>query len=51
MKFYRISYESGEVRYGEFADHSSALNYAESRSGGYEFTLEEYDSEEDYENN
>ena len=48
MKFYVISYENGETRYGEFAHYTSALNYAESRNGGYEFTIEEYDSENDY---
>lgn len=48
MKYYVISYENGETRYGEFADYMSALNYAESRNGGYEFTIEEYDSEDDY---
>ena len=48
MKYYVISYENGETRYGEFADYTSALNYAESRNGGYEFTIEEYDSENDY---
>lgn len=48
MKFFVISYENGETRYGEFNDYSDALNYAESHNGGYDFTIEEYDSEEDY---
>lgn len=26
----------------------SALNYAETRNGGYDFTIEEYDSEDEY---
>ena len=46
--YYVISYENGETRYGEFADYMSALNYAESRNSGYDFTIEEYDSEDDY---
>lgn len=49
--FYVICYENGETRYGNFNSYSAALNYAESRSGGYDFTIEEYDSEEDYLNN
>lgn len=48
MKFFVISYESGEVRYGSFESRSSALNYAESRNSGYNFTIEEYESEEEY---
>ena len=48
MKFYVISYENGETRYGEFADYMSVLNYAESRNSGYDFLIEEYDSEDDY---
>lgn len=49
--FYVISYENGEMRYGNFNSYSDALNYAECRNGGYDFTIEEYDSEEDYEDN
>lgn len=51
MKFYVIEYENGEVRYGDFRNYHNALSYAESRSGGYDFTISEYDSEEDYYNN
>lgn len=50
MKFYVIDYENGATRYGEFNDYNEALNYAESSNGGYEFTIEEYDSQEDWEN-
>lgn len=50
MKYYIITYENGEYRHGEFNSYSEALNYAESRNNGYEFTIEEYESEEDYEN-
>lgn len=46
--FYVINYESGEQRHGNFDSYSDCLNYAESRNGGYDFTIEEYDSEEDY---
>ena len=48
MKFYVISYENGETRYGEFADYTNALNCAASRNGGYDFTIEEYNSEYEY---
>ena len=48
MKFFVITYENGETRYGEFVDYTSALNYAESRNSGYNFTIEEYESEEEY---
>lgn len=51
MKFYVICYENGETRYIKLTDYMSALKYAESRNGGYYFTIEEYDSEEDYFNN
>lgn len=48
MKFYIISYENGAERYGEFSSYSAAVNYAESFNGGYNFTIEEYDSEDEY---
>ena len=46
--FYVINYENGEIRYGDFNHYSDALNYAESYNGGWAFTIEEYDSEDDY---
>lgn len=49
--FYVISYESGETRYGEFNSYCDCLNYAESRTGGNDFTIEEYENESDYLNN
>ncbi len=49
MKFYVIKYENGEVRHGEFRDYTDALNYAESRTGGWDFTITEYDNCENYE--
>jgi hypothetical protein len=48
MKYYVIEYENGEFRHGYFNSYSEALNYAESHNGGYEYTISEYDSEEDY---
>lgn len=49
MKYFVIEYENGEYRHGEFNSYSDALNYAESHNGGYDFTIDEYESEEDYE--
>lgn len=47
--YYIINYENGEIRHGEFNCYTDALEYAESRNSGYDFTVEEYDSEEEYE--
>lgn len=46
--YYIISYESGELRTGEFRCYEDALNYADSRNSGYDFTIEEYDDEQEY---
>lgn len=46
--FYVINYENGEARYGDFNSYADALNYAESHNGGYDFTIDEYENEEDY---
>ena len=51
MKFYVITFENGECRHGNFSNYSQALNYAESRNGGWDYTIDEYDSEDDYLNN
>ena len=48
MKYFIIEYENGEYRHGEFNNYDDALNYAESYNSDYGFTIEEYDSEEDY---
>lgn len=48
MKYYIINYENGAMRHGEFNSYSECLNYAESNNGGWDFTIEEYDSEEEY---
>ena len=44
--FNLISFENGKTVYFE-GDYSSALNYAESCNYG-EFTIEEYEDEEEY---
>lgn len=46
--FYVIKYENGMCRYGNFNNYSDALNYAESFNGGFDFTINTYDCEEDY---
>ena len=43
--FYVISFNDGVIKFYQ-GDYSSALDYAESYS--CEFTLEEFDSEEDF---
>lgn len=48
MRFYVIEYENGAVRHGEFASAAEALNYAESCNGGYDFTISDYESVEEY---
>ena len=47
--YYVITYENGEERYGEFPRHKDSLNYADSRNGGWDFTIKEYESQEEYE--
>ena len=48
MKFYVISYEDGSTSYAEFSSYIDALNWAESNANGCEFTIEEYESENEY---
>lgn len=48
MRYYIITYENGSFRHGEFESYSDAINYAESNNSGYDYTIDEYDSEEDY---
>ncbi len=48
MKYYIIEYENGEYKHGEFNNYTDALNYAESHNSGYDYSISEYDSEEDY---
>lgn len=47
-KFYVISYENGAVRYMDNATYSEANRYAESNNGGWDYTVEEYDGEDEY---
>lgn len=48
MKFYIIDYENGIVMFGNFDNYNEALNFAEKNSDGYNFTISEYNSVEDY---
>lgn len=48
MKFYEIYIENGRNVHGDFYSYEDALNYAESCARGHNFTIEEYDSEEDF---
>ncbi len=49
MKFYVFDFENGSRKYGYFNSYREAFEYAD--SFGYEYTVSDYDSEEDYENN
>ncbi len=51
MKYYVIEYENGAYRHGEFDSYGKAIDYAENNNGGYDFTISEYDSEEEYQAN
>lgn len=46
--FYVITYENGAVRFLENSTYNEVLKYAESHNGGWEYTIEEYDSSEAY---
>lgn len=48
--YFVITFENGVERHGEFNSYCEALDYAEINNGGYDFTIDQYDSEEDYEN-
>ena len=45
---YVITFESGATWYYSGNSYDDALRYAESNNGGYGFTIEEYESEDDY---
>lgn len=47
MKKYVIKYENGAYRCGEFKSYQDAINYAENNNGGWNFTIEEYENEDD----
>lgn len=50
--FYVIDYENGATLTGEFKSYCDCLALAESFAPcGCEFTISEYDSEEDYDSN
>lgn len=48
MKYFVINYADGEYRHGEWENYYDCLDYAETNSNGYDFFIEEFDSEEDY---
>lgn len=48
MKFYEIYIENGRNVHGDFYCYEDALDYAESCAKGHDFTIEEYDSEDDF---
>ena len=48
MKYYEINYENGAYRHGEFNSYTEADDYAQNNNGGYDYTISEYDSYEDY---
>lgn len=53
-KFYVISFEDGTTKWAEDADYNETLHHAEyckNYEGCGEYTIEEYDSYEDYLNN
>ena len=52
-KFYVITFEDGTTEWAEEATYSETLSFAEREAGkrGGEFTIEEYDSYNDYINN
>lgn len=50
-KFYVISFDDGSVDWAVEADYISTLNHAEYMKGDREYTIEEYESYEDYINN
>lgn len=46
-KFYVITCDNGDMRAGYFNSHGEALDYAESVNGEHDFTIYEYESEEE----
>ena len=51
MKFYVITFSSGHSLHGLFNSYSDCLTYVENHKFSDDFTIEEYDSEDDYINN
>lgn len=50
MKFYVIEFENGAYRHGYFNSYQEAIDYADSFNGGWDYTISDYDSEDDYDN-
>lgn len=52
MKFYVVDFEDGSSVWGYFKSYTEALDYAEAFNlTSVDFTISEYDSENDYFNN
>lgn len=48
MKYYVIQCIDGTYWCGNFNSYSDAADYAQCHSCGWDYTIEEYESEEDY---
>lgn len=48
MKYFVIGFEDGRSINGKFDTYVDAVIYADSHCDGYDYTIEEYESEEDY---
>ena len=48
MKYFVIDFEDGRSINGKFDTYVDAVIYADSNCEGYDYTIEEYESEEDY---
>ena len=48
MKYYEINYENGDYRHGEFRNIFEADEYAQSHNGGYDYTIDEFEDEDEY---
>lgn len=47
-KFYVINYDNGDMRAGYFNSGMEVLEYAKSLNVEYEYTIYEYESEEEF---
>ena len=48
MTFFVIEWANGEFRHGYFDSYNEAVRYADSVMDWIDYTVSEYDSEEDY---
>ena len=48
MRYYVIEYVNGLYRCGNFNSYMDAVNYAKQHSNGYGFSIDEYDSLDEY---